>query len=77
MNEPYYRAVRMVGSAIFGIASRPIILHEEQAARPGAWLLASNHESPFDAALLILATPRPISWLSITERADVSPMLLP
>jgi 1-acyl-sn-glycerol-3-phosphate acyltransferase len=67
MSELFYRAVRLVGGAIFRIASAPRILHAERARRPGAYLLASNHESAFDAPLLIAATPRVIYWLSIVE----------
>ena len=67
MSAPFYRAVRLVGTAIFRVASHPLILHRKRAACPGAYLLAANHESPFDAALLIAATPRIIHWLSIVE----------
>ena len=67
MSEVFYKTIRLLGSAVFRIASRPLILHPERAAQPGAFLLAANHESPFDAALLIAATPRVIYWLSIVE----------
>lgn len=67
MSEAFYKSIRLIGSAVFRVASRPLILHPERAARPGAYLLAANHESPFDAALLIAATPRVIYWLSIVE----------
>ncbi len=67
MSELFYQSIRLVGSAVFRVASRPLILHAERVARPGAFLLAANHESPFDAALLIAATPRVIYWLSIVE----------
>lgn len=67
MSETFYRAVRVIGGAIFRIASRPRILHRERALRPGAYLLAANHDSVFDAPLLIAATPRIIYWLSIVE----------
>ncbi len=67
MSELFYKSIRLVGSLVFRVASRPLILHRERAARPGAFLLAANHESPFDAALLIAATPRVIYWLSIVE----------
>jgi 1-acyl-sn-glycerol-3-phosphate acyltransferase len=33
----------------------------------GAYLLASNHESVFDAPLLVASNPRVIYWLSILE----------
>lgn len=67
MSEPFYRAIRLVSGAIFRLASQPVILHRERATRPGAFLLAANHVSPFDAPLLIAATPRVIYWLSIVE----------
>ncbi len=67
MSELFYKAVRFVGSAVFCVASRPLVLHRERAARAGAFILAANHESVFDVALLITATPRVIYWLSIVE----------
>jgi 1-acyl-sn-glycerol-3-phosphate acyltransferase len=67
VSEAFYKAVRFAGSAVFRVASRPVVLHAERVARTGAFLLAANHESPFDAALLIAATPRVIYWLSIVE----------
>lgn len=67
MSELFHRAVRLAGRGVFRIASRPLILHAERAARTGAYLLVANHASPFDAALLIAATPRVIRWLSIRE----------
>jgi 1-acyl-sn-glycerol-3-phosphate acyltransferase len=67
MSEGFYETVRRIGRVVFRIASKPRLLHEERAARPGAYLLAANHVSPFDAPLLIAATPRVIYWLSIVE----------
>ncbi|MGB8166428.1 MAG: lysophospholipid acyltransferase family protein [Chthoniobacteraceae bacterium] len=67
MSEAFYKTIRLVGGAVFRVASRPVVLHPERAALPGAFLLAANHESPFDAALLIAAAPRVIYWLSIVE----------
>jgi 1-acyl-sn-glycerol-3-phosphate acyltransferase len=67
MKAGFHRAVRALGSPVIHVASRPLILHRERAELPGGWLLAANHESPFDAALLIATTPRVIHWLSIVE----------
>lgn len=67
MSERFYQLVRSVGGWIFRNASDPHVLHPERAARTGAYLLAANHPSPYDAPLLIAATPRVIYWLSIVE----------
>jgi 1-acyl-sn-glycerol-3-phosphate acyltransferase len=67
MSERFYKVVRLIGSRIFWHASVPRILHPERAAREGAYLLAANHLSPYDAPLLIATTPRVIHWLSIVE----------
>lgn len=67
MSEAFYKTVRLVGRGVFRIASDPLVLHRERAERPGPFILAANHASPFDAPLLIAATPRVIYWLSIVE----------
>jgi 1-acyl-sn-glycerol-3-phosphate acyltransferase len=67
MSKRFYKVVRMIGSRVFWHASAPRILHAERAAREGAYLLAANHLSPYDAPLLIATTPRVIHWLSIVE----------
>jgi 1-acyl-sn-glycerol-3-phosphate acyltransferase len=67
MSEPFYKVVRFIGRPIFRVASQSRILHAERAARPGAYLLAANHSSSYDAPLIIAATPRVIYWLSIVE----------
>jgi len=67
VSEFFYRAVRFVGRGVFRAASAPRIFHAERAERSGAYLLAANHESVFDAPLLIAANPRVIYWLSIRE----------
>lgn len=67
MSESFYKTVRFVGGLVFRVASRPKILHRERAERSGAYLLAANHHGPYDAPLLIAATPRVIYWLSIVE----------
>jgi 1-acyl-sn-glycerol-3-phosphate acyltransferase len=67
MRELFYRAVRFIGRGVFRAASASRILHAERAERSGAYLLAANHESVFDAPLLIAASSRVIYWLSIKE----------
>ena len=63
----FYRAVWLLGYPHLRLASRPRVLHRERARRPGGYLLAANHASPFDAPLLMAACPRMIWWLPIVE----------
>ena len=67
MSEVFYKTIRALGRPVFNIASQPLILHAELADQPGPYVLVANHESAFDAALLIATTPRVIYWLSIVE----------
>lgn len=67
MSVRFYKTMRWLAGRVFRNASDEHIFHAERAARPGAYLLAANHESPFDAPLLIVANPRVIHWLSIRE----------
>lgn len=67
MNEWFYRAMREAGGGVFRLASDARVLHSERAARAGSYILAANHTSPYDPALLIAATPRIIHWLSVVE----------
>lgn len=63
----FYRTVWWLGYPHLRVASRPRVLHPARARHPGGYLLAANHVSPFDAMLLMAATPRMIWWLSIVE----------
>lgn len=63
----FYRAVWLLGYPHLRLASRLRVLHRERARRPGGYLLAANHASPFDAPLLMAVAPRMIWWLSIVE----------
>ncbi len=69
MNVALYKTIRRVGCAVFRIVGAPTVLHRERGAGAGVGgcLLAANHTSAFDVPLLIVATPRPIHWLSIVE----------
>lgn len=67
MRAWFYKTVWLLGYPGLRLASAPRILHRERARRPGAYLLAANHQSPFDVVLLMAATPRVIWWVSIVE----------
>lgn len=67
MSDVYYNVVHAVGSAIFWGTSRPTILHRDRVNRPGAFILASTHLSPFDVPLLVRHAPRKLDFVSIVE----------
>jgi len=67
MSDFSYRVIHTIGYPIFWITSRPIVLHADRAARTGAYILASNHLSPYDVAGLMATTPRNLDFLSIVE----------
>ena len=67
MSDFTYKAIRAAGLPIVWITSRPVVLHVDRAARPGAYILAANHLSPYDVPGLIAVTPRDLDFLSIVE----------
>jgi 1-acyl-sn-glycerol-3-phosphate acyltransferase len=67
MSDLSYSFIRLIGSHVVWVTSRPIMLHRERIPRSGPFILASNHLSPYDAAGLIYATPRHLDFLSIVQ----------
>ena len=67
MSDRFYRLIRVVYGHPFDVSGRPTLLHRERSARPGPFLLAANHHSPFDAPLLIRHSVRLLDFVSITE----------
>lgn len=67
VNDFVYRLVRLVGRPIFALASRSMVLHRERASLTGPVLLAMNHLSVFDPALVVAVTPRVIHFLSTVQ----------
>lgn len=67
MSDTYYNIVWALGTHAFWVSSRSTVLHRERLKRPGAYILASTHLSPFDVAVLIAKSPRKLDWVSIVE----------
>jgi 1-acyl-sn-glycerol-3-phosphate acyltransferase len=67
MSDLSYDIIRGICYPIYWVTSRPLILHRDRAARTGAYILASNHLSPYDVPALLGATPRRLDFLSIVE----------
>ncbi len=67
MSDLYYDVVHAIGSAIFWGSARPIVMHRERSGRPGAFIVAANHHSPYDVPLLIRHSRRRLDFVSIVE----------
>jgi 1-acyl-sn-glycerol-3-phosphate acyltransferase len=67
MSDVYYSIVRTIGSHPFWMSSSPTVIGVEKSARSGAYILASNHESPYDVPLLIRHGIRKIDFVSTRE----------
>jgi 1-acyl-sn-glycerol-3-phosphate acyltransferase len=67
MPDSFYRLVRTMGYPAFGISASPVVLHAGRMKRPGAFILAPNHLSPYDIPCLMASTTRLLDFVSITE----------
>ena len=67
MSDAFYRTLLVLGRPAFWTSSRPTVLNAAATARPGAFILAANHTSPYDVPILMLHCRRRIDFVSITE----------
>ena len=67
MSDAFYNALWCAGYPAFWTTSRPTVLNADVTRRPGPYLLASTHESPYDVPLLMRHVARNIDFVSITE----------
>jgi 1-acyl-sn-glycerol-3-phosphate acyltransferase len=67
MSDSFYIFIRTIFTPPFWISSRPLILHHERAPKKGPCILAANHHSPYDVALMIRHTPAKLDFVSIVE----------
>jgi 1-acyl-sn-glycerol-3-phosphate acyltransferase len=71
LSDWFYTLVKVVGTPAFLVSASPVVLHRDRAARKGAYILAANHFSPYDVALLIKDTPRHLDFVSIVEMSRI------
>jgi 1-acyl-sn-glycerol-3-phosphate acyltransferase len=67
MGDISYAIVKGICFPIYFITSRTHALHPERIVRPGAFILAPNHLSPYDVPLLIGSSRRHLDFLSTIE----------
>jgi 1-acyl-sn-glycerol-3-phosphate acyltransferase len=67
MSDAFYQVVRFAGRHVFWASSSPVVSHADRTRRAGAFVLASNHTSPYDVPLLMRHTARNLDFVSIVE----------
>lgn len=67
MSDVFYSVIRHLFSVPFRMSGRPVVLGREHVPRAGPFILASNHQSPYDVPFLIMHTPRRVDFVSIVE----------
>ena len=67
MGDVFYSFIRQLFGAPFRASGRPVILGRELVPRTGPFILASNHQSPYDVPFLIIHVPRKVDFVSIVE----------
>jgi 1-acyl-sn-glycerol-3-phosphate acyltransferase len=67
MGDLFYNTVWTICYPAFWTSSSPTVSGAEKTRRTGAYILASNHETPYDVPLLMRHCARPIDFVSITE----------
>jgi len=67
MSDAFYNMLWYTGYHVFWVTSSPVVLHADRTRRQGAYLLASNHTSPYDIPLLMRHTARNLDFVSIVE----------
>lgn len=67
MSDAFYNLVWHLGHHAFWVSSSPTVLNAEVTRRAGAYILASNHSSPYDIPLLMRHSARNLDFVSIVE----------
>jgi 1-acyl-sn-glycerol-3-phosphate acyltransferase len=67
MGDFYYNVVWYTFNHAFWASSRPIVIGRENTRREGAFIIAANHESPYDVALMIRHAVRKLDFVTVTE----------
>lgn len=67
MGDRFYDVMCTIGRPAFWVSSSPVVVGAEHTDRPGGYLLAANHQCPYDIPVLFRHCRRRIDFVSITE----------
>ncbi|BAM02577.1 lysophospholipid acyltransferase family protein [Phycisphaera mikurensis] len=67
MSDAIYDLLCAGGRPVWTLCTSPTVLHAERAKLPPPFLVAANHEGPFDIPMLMRHVPQRLDFLSIVE----------
>ena len=67
MADWFYDVLCIGGRSVWTVCTNPVVLHPERALLAPPFLVAANHEGPFDIPILMRHVPRRLDFVSIVE----------
>jgi 1-acyl-sn-glycerol-3-phosphate acyltransferase len=67
LSDLFYNFAWCAGYPAFWVSSSPVVINADITRRKGAYILAANHQSPYDIPLLMRHTARKLDFVSIVE----------
>lgn len=67
MADWFYDSLCVAGRPVWTVCTSPVVLHPERATLPPPFLVAANHEGPFDIPILMRHVPQRLDFVSIVE----------
>ena len=67
MSDVFYDALCITGRCVWTLCTKPTVLHPGRAVLEPPFLVAANHEGPFDIPVLMRHVPQRLDFVSITE----------
>jgi 1-acyl-sn-glycerol-3-phosphate acyltransferase len=67
MSDLFYDTLWYLGIHVFWLSSSPTVIGAEHTRREGPFILAANHQSPYDIPLLMRHSARRLDFVSIVE----------
>jgi 1-acyl-sn-glycerol-3-phosphate acyltransferase len=67
MGDLFYKFFRFAFAPPFWVSSDPLVVNAGVTARRSGYILAANHQSPYDIPVLIRHCRRAIDFVSIVE----------
>ncbi len=67
MSDLFYNVLWHIGRSAFWVSSSPVVVNAHHTDRLGAFIIAANHQCPYDIPLLMCHSARNLDFVSIVE----------